>query len=71
MAKIMYILLHSKAEVPKRKSQNQTKSMASGWAGGGGVQSIPEERCTCQCQHLAYNKVYLLKKHIIVNMLLQ
>jgi hypothetical protein len=62
----MYILLHSKAEVPKCKSQNQTKSMTSGWTGGGGVQSIPEERCTCQSQNLTYNKVHLLKKYNII-----
>lgn len=49
MGKIMYmyIPLHSEAEVSKCKSQDQTKSMTSGWTGGGRVQSIPEDRCTC------------------------
>lgn len=58
-------ILHSKAEVPKGKSQNQAKGMTSSWTGGGGVQSIPEDGCTCQSQKLTYNEVYLLKSKLL------
>ena len=54
--------LHSEAEVAEEKPQNQTESVTSGWTGGGGVESVSEDRCTCQGQHLTYNKVHLLKK---------
>ena len=54
--------LHSEAEVAKEKPQNQTESVTSGWTGGGGMESVSEEGCTCQGQHLTDNKVHLLKK---------
>lgn len=58
----MYIDLHSEAEVAKEKPQNQTKSVTSGWTGGGGMESVSEDRRTCQGKHLTYYKVHLLKK---------
>jgi hypothetical protein len=69
----MYTVLHSEAEVAKEEPQNQTKSMTSGWTGGGWMESVSEEGRTCQGQHLTYNKVHLLQKntHIVINTLLE
>lgn len=61
----MYKILHSKTEVPKGKSKDQTKGMSSGRAGGGGVKTIPEEGCAGQSQNLTYDKVYLLKSTLL------